>query len=97
MFEGDCIFRIRIAVCLAVAIRIHITSHARMQTHGGILSFQMRVPFPLRQTTSQTDRKSALSVCEARREEEVMGDGSRSEHSEAPACGRCGVRREVHT
>lgn len=63
MFEGDCILQIGIAVCLAVAIRIHIPSHARTQTHGGILSFQMHVPYPLRQTTSQTDRKSALSLC----------------------------------
>ncbi|KAI4833472.1 hypothetical protein KUCAC02_016370 [Chaenocephalus aceratus] len=40
-----------------------------------------RSPSPLRQAIFQTDKKSTLSVCEVHREDEVMGDGSRSEIS----------------
>eukprot|EP00064_Thunnus_orientalis_P012752 superscaffoldBa00001995_g12787 len=49
-------------------------------------------PIPQRQAIFQTDRKSALSVCEVRGEEEVMSDGSRSELSYVSTYGSCGVQ-----
>ncbi len=80
-------------------------THTHTQTHTHTHTHTQSTPvIPVTcalppETGNLPDRQevSPVCVCEVRREEEVMSDGSRSELSHVSTYGRCGAQCKVHT